>query len=121
MLYEVITTFDFADGVFIAGQYAYVADFDAGLLIIDIIDPANPILIGTCDTPGNARAVYTEGNYAYVADGYRGLQVISIADPAALQAALEELSGLTGEFEKPGYFRYDAAICAHGRSGLRGR
>jgi len=39
-------------------------------------------------------------------------------DPAALQAALEELSGLTGEFEKPRYFRYDAAICAHGRSGM---
>ena len=40
------------------------------------------------------------------------------ADAAQLQAALEELSGLTGEFEKPRYFRYDAAICAHGRSGM---
>ena len=39
-------------------------------------------------------------------------------DPRALQAALGELPGLTGEFEKPQYFRYDAAICAHGRSGM---
>ena len=39
-------------------------------------------------------------------------------NPAALQAALDELPGLTGEFEKPQYFRYDAAICAHGRSGI---
>ncbi|HUT42526.1 MAG TPA: 4Fe-4S binding protein [Gammaproteobacteria bacterium] len=39
-------------------------------------------------------------------------------NPAALQAALDELPNLTGEFEKPQYFRYDAAICAHGRSGI---
>jgi Fe-S-cluster-containing hydrogenase component 2 len=39
-------------------------------------------------------------------------------DPDALQAALDELPGLTGEFEKPQYFSYDPAICAHGRSGI---
>ncbi|MGB5474304.1 MAG: 4Fe-4S binding protein [Gammaproteobacteria bacterium] len=39
-------------------------------------------------------------------------------NPAALQAALDELPDLTGEFEKPQYFRYDATICAHGRSGI---
>jgi ferredoxin len=39
-------------------------------------------------------------------------------DPAALRAALDELPGLTGEFEKPVYFQYDASICAHGRSGM---
>ena len=37
------------------------------------------------------------------------------ADP---QAALLVLTGLVGEFEKPQYFRYDASICAHGRSGI---
>jgi ferredoxin len=40
------------------------------------------------------------------------------ADPGALRAALEELPGLIGEFEKPQYFQYDASICAHGRSGI---
>jgi ferredoxin len=40
------------------------------------------------------------------------------ADADALQAALEALPGLTGEFEKPQYYRYDATICAHGRSGM---
>jgi ferredoxin len=39
-------------------------------------------------------------------------------DVAALQDALDELPELTGVFEKPQYFRYDAAICAHGRSGI---
>ncbi len=32
----------------------------------------------------------------------------------------EELKGLTGTFEKPKYFNYDASICAHGRSGITG-
>lgn len=40
------------------------------------------------------------------------------ADAAALQQALQELPTLVGEFEKPRYFRYDASICAHGRSGI---
>jgi ferredoxin len=39
-------------------------------------------------------------------------------DADALQAALEELPVLTGEFEKPRYYRYNATICAHGRSGM---
>ncbi|UCC55792.1 MAG: 4Fe-4S binding protein [Gammaproteobacteria bacterium] len=40
------------------------------------------------------------------------------SDPVALQAALDEIPGLTGQFEKPQYFQYDASICAHGRSGI---
>ena len=35
-----------------------------------------------------------------------------------MQAALDELPGLTGDFEKPQYFQYDSSICAHGRSGI---
>ncbi len=40
------------------------------------------------------------------------------ADAAELQQALLELPTLVGEFEKPRYFRYNASICAHGRSGI---
>ena len=37
-----------------------------------------------------------------------------------IQAAVEELSELTGEFEKPRYFNYNRAVCAHSRSELSG-
>ena len=37
-------------------------------------------------------------------------------DPVAVQRALYEATGLVGEFEKPHYVAYDAAICAHSRS-----
>ena len=35
-----------------------------------------------------------------------------------LQTAVDELAQMTGTFEKPKYFEYDASICAHGRSGI---
>ena len=40
-----------------------------------------PALVGTFDTPGNAKSVQVVGNYAYVADGNSGLQVIDISNP----------------------------------------
>jgi ferredoxin len=44
----------------------------------------------------------------------------AICEEPYLTLAEEELYGLTGTFEKPKYFAYDAAICAHGRSGIKG-
>lgn len=37
-------------------------------------------------------------------------------DPAAVQKALFDIVELVGEFEKPQYVKYDAALCAHGRN-----
>ena len=44
----------------------------------------------------------------------------SIMEEPYLTLIEEELKGLTGTFEKPKYFDYDASICAHGRSGIAG-
>ena len=44
----------------------------------------------------------------------------SIAEEPYLTEVENELKGLTGTFEKPKYFSYDPAICAHGRSGVTG-
>ena len=46
-----------------------------------------------------------------------GYVVSGSAEPE-MQAAVEELAALTGTFEKPRYFDYNPAICAHGRSGI---
>jgi len=67
--------------VYIEGNYAYIADGNAGLQIIDITDKKNPNIVGSCG--GNtqhayAEDVYVEGNYAYIAGD--GLQVIDITD-----------------------------------------
>ena len=66
----------------VSGNYAYVADGDAGLQVIDVSNPANPQRVGGYDTSGDAQGVAVSGNYAYVADGGAGLQVIDVSNPA---------------------------------------
>lgn len=76
-----IETSGWASDVAVAGAYSYVADWSAGLTVIDCSDPADPQLIATEDTPGSARGVVISGTHAYVADGECGLQVIDVANP----------------------------------------
>ena len=57
-----------AYGVFVSGNYAFVADGDSGLQIINTSDPGNPSLEGSYDTPGDAYDVFVSGDYVYVAD-----------------------------------------------------
>jgi hypothetical protein len=70
-------------GVEAVGNYAYVADYESGLQIINISNPAAPTLAGSYDTNNWAYGVQVVENYAYVADYYSGLQIINISNPAA--------------------------------------
>ncbi len=68
----------------VEGNYAWVADGDAGLQVIDVGNPANPVRVGGYDTPGQAHGVVLGGdNYAFVADGTGGLLLIDVSNPAA--------------------------------------
>jgi hypothetical protein len=62
--------------------YAYVADDDAGLRIINVSRPHTPTEIGACDTPYLARGVAVVGQYAYVADMQSGLRIVNVSNPA---------------------------------------
>ncbi|MGB9496878.1 MAG: LVIVD repeat-containing protein [Dissulfuribacterales bacterium] len=77
-----------ADGVFVSGSYAYVADI-GGLQVIDITDFQNPILAGSVDIQGGASDVYVSGTYAYVtADPFEGkLYLIDVSEFAGGSAA----------------------------------
>lgn len=70
-----------ASGVALAGSYAYVAAYDAGLAIIDVSDPMNPGPPLYRSTNGNAVDVVIDGNYAYIAVQGDGLAIIPISDP----------------------------------------
>ena len=74
------TTPHWSYGVYVSGDYAYVADAD-GLAVINITDPTNPGTVVYEDTAGWASDVYICGDYAYVADKNSGLVVINISDP----------------------------------------
>jgi len=61
------------------------------------------------------------GNALFAGHGRRdGYYKVDAGDPAAVARALFELSDMVGEYEKPRYISFDAAICAHARSGKVG-
>ncbi|MFA6392426.1 MAG: DUF2341 domain-containing protein, partial [Patescibacteria group bacterium] len=72
----------YCNDVKVSGNYAYVSCYDAGLYIIDVSDPANPVYQGVYNTPSYAYEVIVDGSYAYVAD-YTTLQIINISVPTA--------------------------------------
>lgn len=105
----------YARGVYIAGDYAYVAVGDYGLAIIDISDPTNPGTPVYKDTSGEAQSVFVEGNYAFVADLGSGLAIIDISNPLSPGSIYYEPT--TG-FANDVYVSGDYAYVATGSSGL---
>jgi len=83
------------------GKVFPLAKLMAGTDYFDLILDLNPLSVLPHETPP----------LGYYATG---------GDKASLEAALEELPSLIGEFEKPKFFNYDPAICAHGRMGKQG-
>ena len=65
----------------IGGNYAYVANEDSGLQVVDLAAPAAPARAANCALPQYSWAVALSGHFAYVAVLDSGLQIVDIADP----------------------------------------
>jgi hypothetical protein len=74
------TSNDHVKGIAIRGNYAYVAESEDGLQILDISDPTNPAWVGGYDTSGTAYDVAVAEDYAYIANFSSGLQVVDISN-----------------------------------------
>lgn len=81
-------THGWARGIFFANGIAYIANGNAGLEIVDVSDPANPQLLGSCcnDSYRSAIAVTVSGNYAYLAD-YDRVLLLDISNPDSITTA----------------------------------
>lgn len=75
-----VGTQGYAEGIAVRGGYAYVADDEMGLAVLDVLprDLDAVELVSWADTPGEALDVEISGDYAYVADGYEGLAIFRI-------------------------------------------
>lgn len=76
----------FLNAVDVAEGYAWVADGQQGLRVVDITDPTNLISLSTVSVGGQARDVARSpmgSSYAYVANDFVGLHVLEVSDPAA--------------------------------------
>ncbi len=100
--------------VFVLGNYAYVADCEAGLRIIDISTPSSPFEVGYYDTPWYAWGVFVSGDYAYVADHGGGLRIIDISNPYSPQEIGDTPVGANDVFVSGNY-----AYVADWAAGLR--
>jgi hypothetical protein len=66
----------------IQNDYAYIADREAGLRVVDVGDPTTPVEVGFYSMPSvSASKVAVVGSYAYVATIIGGLQIVDVSDP----------------------------------------
>lgn len=65
------------------GNFAYLANHQRGLTILDLTDPLHPRMIGAVALPGLARTVVVANQIAYVGCGDQGLAVVDIGAPTA--------------------------------------
>jgi pimeloyl-ACP methyl ester carboxylesterase len=85
-----------AKDVSIVGEKAYliygykhtvndVPHVEGGLLVIDVSIPSSPVIIGSVQTPGDARGVTVVGDTAYIIDdgewNNSALQIIDVSEP----------------------------------------
>ncbi len=73
---------DSVNDVAIAGNYAYIASGENGLIILDIANSSTPTFAGSYDTAGYAWNVAVVSNYAYIATLEHGLAIVDISDPS---------------------------------------
>ena len=76
-----VSTLGVSKGIYVEGNYAFVADGDEGLAIIDISNPNTPVYVTSVNTTGDSRNLIVEGDYVYLADYDQGLQIFDISDP----------------------------------------
>jgi hypothetical protein len=69
----------------LAAPYLYVVDTYRGLKILDVSNPASPVVLGGLfDSPGErSNAVIAHGQFVYIGENEAGLQVLSVTNPAA--------------------------------------
>jgi hypothetical protein len=96
----------------IQGTLAAVAAGDAGLVLVDISDPRNPVITGQVAVGGFAWDVALDGTLAYVAAGAEGIAVVDIAQPQSPVWIYTVSSGAAGQ---------DTAVALAGSQLLGGR
>jgi len=70
-----------ADGLEVAGQWAYVAAGEGGLVLGNLSNPTQPILASPLPLPGWSSDIELHAGRAYVSAAYGGLQIVDVNDP----------------------------------------
>jgi len=73
-----------AYALFISDTFAYIADGDSGLRILNISNPASPFEVGHFDNPpgGGATGIFVKDTLAYFATWGGGLRILNVKNPS---------------------------------------
>lgn len=63
--------------------YAYVCNYDAGLAVVNVTNPANPVNVVEIPSGFRTARIIFDGNYAYVAVGDPGIFIYDVVDPSS--------------------------------------
>jgi hypothetical protein len=66
----------------VIGNVAYLARWNSGLEIVDVTNPAEPVLLGNLGLT-YAQDVYVSGTTAFVANGWSGVAMVDASIPAS--------------------------------------
>ena len=78
-----------SSAIAVDGDLVYLAAGEAGVVIVDISDPANPRIIRRVDDIGAVHDVSVNGNTLYLAQGQQGVTSVDVSDPSAPMVALD--------------------------------
>ena len=65
----------------VAGTTVLIAADEAGLVVVDIADPVDPVIRAVLPVGTRAEGVAVAGTLAYVAEPWSGLHIIDVSDP----------------------------------------
>ncbi len=82
--------------------FAYLADQNSGLRILDVRDPARPIPVAVQSTPGPASDVRVVAGFAYVACGAAGLLPVDVRDPFRPRSGSRDASASVSQIRPVG-------------------
>lgn len=71
-----------AQRVQVSGNYAYVASRQGGLNVVDISNPAAPVVVSNFDTVGYATSVDVKGNLVVISSGAGGVYLFDVSIPS---------------------------------------
>ncbi len=111
---------DYYLGVMISGDYAFITvkdiDEQAGLAMVDVSDPENPVFHMTYPTEGNAGVVFIENDHAFLTAQEFGLIIISVSGVPPSPSTRGDFR--TGYWPRESYKDGDFLYVADGGAGL---
>jgi hypothetical protein len=91
----------------VTGRYGYA--LYEGLLILDMINPVEPVVVGSFELPdSNIWSVIISGDYAYLPTSDYGLVIVDISNPAAPMQVASYPTGYYPNFQLIGSYLYIA-------------